>query len=72
MKFTIGFVVGAAIGRPVLKAVSRRINLTQRIERKVATVTYNATSKILKRMEEIIFEDGDIPTEDRPRYRRGR
>jgi hypothetical protein len=40
MRFAIGFVVGAAIGRPVLKAISRRISLTDRVQAKVAFFAY--------------------------------
>jgi hypothetical protein len=70
MKFAIGFVVGAAVGRPVLSAVSRKIRLAERIEKKVATVVYDVTGRVLKRMEQIVFEDGDVPQEGPYRTKR--
>lgn len=66
MKFAIGFVVGAAIGRPVLKAVARKTRLGEKIRVKVASVAYNTTFRMLEKSESILFE-GEPPN---PRYQR--
>lgn len=51
MKFTIGFIVGAVIGRPVLRVVSRRIDLTRKVQRRFADVVFNFADDIAESLE---------------------
>jgi hypothetical protein len=59
MKFAVGFVVGAAIGRPVLKAVSRRISLTDRVQAKVAILIYRLGDNIAGDKYHVNYQNRD-------------
>lgn len=71
MKFAVGFVVGAVIGRPVLSAISRRINLTERVQKKTADIIYTSTLKLQEKVERVLFGDEAVEAsrEARKNYR---
>lgn len=63
MKFAIGFVVGAAIGRPVLRMVSRRTGLSRKIHDIVVENIYTLADNLAA--EEERRSGDDKPKRDR-------
>lgn len=59
MKFAIGFVVGAVVGRPVLRLVSRRTGLTRK-----ATYIFADT---IYRIADSLAEEENRLSEDKPK-----
>jgi hypothetical protein len=60
MKFAIGFVVGAFVGRPVLQLVSRRTGLTSKVEGVVIHAVYSLADSFAE-------EENRRSAEDKPK-----
>jgi hypothetical protein len=58
MKFAIGFAVGAFVGRPILNAAGRKIDLLNRVRINIAVIAYEIGDRISGSDE---YGPGDIP-----------
>lgn len=51
MKFALGFIVGALVGKPVINMVARRIDLVGKIQTNVAVVVFDVADRLADGMD---------------------